>query len=542
MGGLSRKALQIRKLAEKEKLPALFLDSGSLLFQHAKLQAKRELAEKAQADGIAAAMQAMNCQAIGIGAHDLAGGIDFLKELQERHKTVWLSMNLVDPEKKQPLFTPHLITKVGGVKIALFGLTDDQGEPNGEGEKKGYTILPWQEVLPKALAKIGQKVDMTILLSSYSYQINKEIAETVGGLHLILGSGHAAPTTAPYKVDETLIAQTGTRGKYLGMMHINWTEAGQWTDKSFTRIKAEEDRLKRVEQQLTRMEKQKEKKALAKDKEYKKLLTEKKQLAQSIKTLKASRDASQEEEGLCKYTNRFIPLQTSLPEEPEVKQIVHRAIQKANAINQQRLAQTGLNDPTITLQDLVGSQKCQECHAAQTAIWQDSKHALAWTTLEKNNQQFNEDCLICHVTLPFYDPDKVKAANLLLMLPKTLKNVGCEACHGPAAAHSAGQGKVPVTIPDEKVCLQCHTSEHDDHFVFAEKAKRLGCSAKTQAQTQTQKQETKQEPTEEEKKEESEGKKDTLEKPIEAPEPEQATASESAEMPTITPHGKKEKK
>ena len=479
-------------------------------------------------------MQAMNCRATGIGAHDLAGGIDFLKELQERHKNVWLSMNLVDPEKKKPLFKPFLITEVGGLKIALLGLTDDQGEHDGEGVKKGYTILPWRDVLPKTLAEVGQKVDMTILLSSYSYQINKEIAETVDGLDMILASGHAAPTTDPYKVEETLIAQTGTRGKYLGMMRIDWTEAGQWTDKSFTRIQTEEDRLKRVELQLARMEKQNEKSALKKNKGYQQLSAEKKQLVRSIKSLKAGRDSAQEE-GLCKYTNRFVPLETSLPEDGEIKKIIDQTIQEANAINQKRLAQTGQNDPTITLQDLVGSQKCRECHAAQAVVWRDSKHALAWTTLEKNNQQFNEDCLICHVTLPFYDSDKVKAANLLLMLPKSLKNVGCETCHGPAAAHSAGQGKIPVARPDEKVCLQCHTAEHDDNFIFTEKVQRLGCSSSASAQKQETAQVQK--PEQEEKMEKEV--KDTPEEPSESSE---STASELTEMPTVTPHGKKEKK
>ena len=62
----------------------MFVDSGSLLFKHKKIQAKKELAEKAQADGLAAAMQAMNCQAVGIGAHDLAGGLSVLKDLQVR--------------------------------------------------------------------------------------------------------------------------------------------------------------------------------------------------------------------------------------------------------------------------------------------------------------------------------------------------------------------------------------------------------------------------------------------------------------------------
>ena len=508
----------------------MFVDSGSLLFQHTKIQAKREQAEKAKADGIAAAMQAMNCRAVGIGAHDLASGLSVLKELQARHKTVWLSMNLVDPEKKQPVFTPYLITKVGGLKIALFGLTDDQGGHNGEGAEKGYTILPWQDTLPKAVAEIGKKVDMTILLSSYSYQVNKEIAETVDGLHMILESGHAAPTTEPYKIKNTLIAQTGTRGKYLGMMRIEWNEAGQWTDISFNRIRTEEDRLKRVNQQLARLEKQKKKAALAKDKGYKNLSAEKKQLVNSIKALKKRRDSAPNDAGMCKYTNRFFPLETSLPEDPEVKKIIDQAIKKSNEINQKRLAQMGLNEPTITLQDIAGSQKCQECHAAQMTVWQDSRHAQAWTTLEKKNQQFNEDCVLCHVTLPFYDADKVKAHNLLLMLPKSLKNVGCEACHGPAAAHSAGQGKVPVARPDEKVCLGCHTSEHDDNFIFLEKVKLLGCSSPRQETTQGKKGE---------KKEET-GKKDKEEPP--QPTASELIAPEPVDPPTIIPHGKKVKK
>ena len=518
--------MQITKLVEQKKLPFLFVDSGSLLFKHKRIQAKKEQAEKAKAEGIAAAMQAMNCRAVGIGAHDLADGIDFLKELQEGHKDFWISMNLVDPEKKTPVFTPYIITQVGGLKLAVLGLTDDQGEHDSEGKKKGYTILPWQAVLPKTLGKVAEKVDMTILLSSYSYQINKEIAEAVNDLDIILESGHAGPTVEPYRIKDTLIAQTGTRGKYLGMMQIEWNETGQWTEKSFARIRTEENHLERVKQQMARMEKQTKKAALAKDKVYKKLSAEKKQLVRNIKALKKRRDSVSEKEGMCTYSNRFIPLYTSLPEDPQIKKIVHQAIQTANNINKKRIAKIGKNDPTISLQNIAGSEKCRDCHAAQMTVWQDSQHASAWETLKKKNQQFNDDCLICHVTLPFYDSDKVKAGNLLLMLPKSLKNIGCEACHGPAAAHSAGQGKVPVARPDEKVCLQCHTPEHDDHFVFSEKVKRLACSSKQMQQKEKKKEEVV------EKQKEQKSLKTT------APEP----AAPQAITPTITPHGKKIKK
>ena len=489
----------------------------------------------------------MNCRAVGIGAHDLAGGLDFLQELKERHNTTWLSMNLVDPEKKKPIFTPHLITEVGGLKIAVLGLTDDQGEHNEEG--KGYTILPWQDILPQTLAKVKKKVDMTLLLSSYSYQINKEIAETVDGLHMILESGHAAPAADPYTIENTLIAQTGTRGKYLGMMQIAWNKAGKWSEKSFTRIRTQEDRLGRVQRQLARLKQQKSKKGLTKDKEYKKLSTEAKQLVASIKALKKSRDSSPEDDDMCKYTNRFIPLATSLPEDPEVKKVIDQTIQKANEINKKRIQQAGLNQPTTTLQDVAGSQKCQECHTDQMKLWQGSKHAKAWGTLEKKNQQFNEDCLLCHVTLPFYDADKVKAGNFLLMMPKSLKNVGCEACHGPGAAHSAGKGKIPVARPDEKVCLQCHTPEHDDHFIFSEKAKKLKCSLvplaeevqevekkpaeKIAEEKEVQKAQTKLPVQGEKNQEDKEGKKENTKKDEEKKQESQSALTES-EKPELT--------
>ena len=371
----------------------MFVDSGSLLFQRKILPARKKLEEKVKANGIAAALQAMGCRAVGIGAHDLAGGLGLLKELQERHNTTWLSMNLVDPEQKKPIFTPHLITEVGGVKIALRGLTDDQrGHTNEEDDQdKGYIILPWQDLLPQTLAEVKKKVDMIILLSSYSYQVNKEIAETVDGLHMILGSGHAAPTADPYPVENTLIAQTGTRGKYLGMMRIEWNKTGKWSEQSFMRIRTQEDRLKRVQGQLTRLEQQKDKKALAKNTGYKELSTEAKQLIANIKALKKNRDSSPEDDSLCKYSNQFIPLNTSLPEDPDVKRIVDQTIKKANEINKKRITQAGLNQPVITLQDVAGSKKCQECHADQMQLWQDSRiifmgssrqrfniHALSW--------------------------------------------------------------------------------------------------------------------------------------------------------------------
>jgi hypothetical protein len=65
-GGMSRKAAQIKQIAEAEKLPYLFLDSGALLFKQTRLPKGEEEQAKIAAQGIIEAMQAMDCRATGI--------------------------------------------------------------------------------------------------------------------------------------------------------------------------------------------------------------------------------------------------------------------------------------------------------------------------------------------------------------------------------------------------------------------------------------------------------------------------------------------
>jgi 2',3'-cyclic-nucleotide 2'-phosphodiesterase (5'-nucleotidase family) len=396
----------------------LFLDSGSLLFKQKEFSPDKAPQVKTKAEGIAKAMRAMDCRAMGVSAYDLSCGVDLLKEIQENYKINWLSINLVDPETKKPIFTPYLIAEIDDMKVAVLGLTDERAEQSAEAKKRGYTILHWQEVLPEVVAKLAKQVDMTILLSNYPYQVNKEIAEKVTGIHLILASGHTASSPDPYKIENTLIAQTGTRGKYLGTMRIDWTAAKIWKETS------------RANQPKT--------------------------------------------EKMCGFKNRFIALESSSPQEPKVQEIISATVQEINLLNKKKV-NSSKNQPTATLQDLSGWQKCQECHQEQVAFWEKTQHADAWPTLKKKNQHFNEECLLCHVTLPYYDAAKVQAERLLLMLPKELKNVGCETCHGPGANHVSKREAIPVPHPDKKICKLCHTPEHDDNFVFADKVERIRC-------------------------------------------------------------------
>ena len=55
-----------------------------------------------------------------------------------------------------------------------------------------------------------------------------------------------------------------------------------------------------------------------------------------------------------------------------------------------------------------------------------------------------------------------------------LVNVQCEVCHGPGGEHAMkpARDNVRKAVP-EAVCLECHTPDHSDHFVYAEKLPRV---------------------------------------------------------------------
>jgi len=425
--------------------------------------------EAVTARGIAAAMQAMNCRAVGIAAQDLAGGINLLKEIQNKQKLNWLSMNLVDSTTKQTIFAPWVDTRISSINITILGVTDERANP---GKNTGYTILPWQDVLPEVVAKVEIRADMIILLSSYPDNINKEIARTVQGIDLILESAHGSSNQNPHKVEDTLLARVGARGKYVGMMRINWTDAGQWGQNFSEQIRVEQNRLDRISWQIGRMEKRAQKKDQKADERYQHLLATKELSIQKIEELKKTKELATGEP--CSFTNRFIGLKSTMPEDREIQAIVDQTTREVNRLNRNRMRNSRKQQHS-SMDTLAGWQKCQKCHPIQTAFWQTTDHSRALETLEEADQQFNEDCLLCHVTLPYYDAARVKSEKLLLQLPQSLKNVGCESCHGPAAAHSRQPESIRTVLPDEKTCKGCHTPDHDDNFIFADKLQQVGC-------------------------------------------------------------------
>lgn len=473
MGGLSRRAHIINKIKGELTKPVLVLDAGAMLFPNPSLAQSLYPAKTAQAEGLIEAMAQMGYDAFGLAPYDLSAGTAFLINQPAGRKLPWLSMNLTRAEGQPLLFEPYTIKQVGDMSAAILGLT---GALHGETPQQpaDYQLLGWEERLPSVLEQVKNQTDMVILLSSLTERENRQIAEKYPDIHLIIESGQSTSNKSPYLVNNTLITQIGSRGKYAGRLDIDWQDSRRWEQSVTDKIKPLRDRLDRTNWHIGRLVQRRGTDGVQEDQQYKQLRKEANELTAELAKYEA---INRENQGnLSTFEGSFIPLSVSLPEDKDIKEIVRKTQNAVNESGKSILAQTAASPAAQQpFANMAGWQACRACHPQQTEFWHQTGHTRAWQTLENANRQFNPECIICHVTLPTYDEKTVAGQNLLAGLMEEFKTIGCETCHGPAKDHSTRPEGNSLLRPTEQTCLTCHTPEHDDNFVFEEKLEKIRC-------------------------------------------------------------------
>jgi len=473
LGGLSKKAYELELLGKQSKAPLLLLDGGSLLFTQDNLSPNRAAQARITADGIVAAYNYMGFKAVGIATADLATGLEFLKEIRDRSKFAWLSANLVQADTRQPIFQEGIQLEVGKLKIAVLGLTEERADQFLD-KNAGAVILPWQEVLPGLVKRFSNKADLIILLSSYAQADNKKIAEQVPGINIILQAGPGARNLEPELAAGSLLLQVAPRGKQQGVCDVFWHASKVWQPDPTAELLAKEANVGRTRQQIVNFDRQEKASGyLSKNPAAKQayeflkgqLPDQEKKLAALRKNVESMKIGPREK---ARYGNRFIDLEKSRPDQPEVLAIVEKTKQQANLA-----ARPAAPGPAREQPSYAGWRACATCHQRQADNWEKSRHAGALGTLTAKGQGRNLDCIPCHVTsvLTGNEPEA-------LSLAADLQQVGCEACHGPGKQHIIDPAKWPLTRnPGEEICRRCHRPEHDDGFEFKSKLDRLGCPA-----------------------------------------------------------------
>lgn len=164
------------------------------------------------------------------------------------------------------------------------------------------------------------------------------------------------------------------------------------------------------------------------------------------------------------FAVKFLPLEATLPQAPDVAQIVQQYDQEVGQVNLAwaRAHPRACPQPAPGEASYIGTAACADCHAEAFDFYRTTKHAHAYATLAAVGKQYRVDCVKCHVT-GYEKPggacgvDRVEAR----------KDVGCEACHGPGSIHADDPSPDNIRrAPGREVCVGCHNPENSPHFDF----------------------------------------------------------------------------
>ncbi len=156
----------------------------------------------------------MGYEAVAIGVHDLAAGTKFLQEELKKRGITGLSCN-IEVNGKAP-FAPYRIFKVGGIRIAVMGVTS-QGRGKQPWQDLGITIKDPVKALHRLVPKVKKKADCLVLLSNLGLANDTWTSADMNDIDVIIGSGNGGGLARPLKREFTYILRTNAKGKTIGV-------------------------------------------------------------------------------------------------------------------------------------------------------------------------------------------------------------------------------------------------------------------------------------------------------------------------------------
>jgi hypothetical protein len=413
----------------------------------------------------------MGYDVVNVGEKDLMMGLRFLSETTQKAKFPFISANLIDKKTQKGIFAPYVIKEIGGIKIAILGLLDDQFNPTLQEADPSLIILD-PIAASKDLTK-GLRVhsDLIVVLSQLGESKDKKLARENPQIDLILGGGGEAQRAVVDRVNETPVYRLEPRGGYLG--RVDYTLVDTKKPIKFLISSERDDLEKRLERLITRSIQIKSEMARSgkqeemKLKELKFLESKQKELEKNLLVF--------ENKNYYKHTS--IPVQVSVEDDPKImKGMEHYRAESAKLYKPKvaSLPEKELSEKEMLVRIpkdslYVGAITCKKCHEANYRNWLKTKHAKASQTIVASPRYAQEECLICHST----GYGKIGEYATVDEIPFFLKGVQCESCHGPGRGHP-GKGKIErkVTLGG---CRNCHTKDQSPVFNYAAYLEKIGC-------------------------------------------------------------------
>jgi len=220
VGGSARIATLVKGIRDSAPGIVLLLDAGDAI--HGTI-----LSNFFNGEPVIDVMNAMGYDAMEIGNHEFNYGQGVLVERRDEANFPFLAANIVVTAtgKTPPFCQPYVIKEVMGKRIAIFGLiTPDTPVVTHPRNVIGLTFLDPIETAAKLVPKLRPKADLIIALTHIGYDMDRQLAEEVGGIHVIVGGHSHTKIEVPERVGNeggnAIIVQAWENSKVLGRLDL----------------------------------------------------------------------------------------------------------------------------------------------------------------------------------------------------------------------------------------------------------------------------------------------------------------------------------
>ncbi len=195
-------------------------------------------------------MNYLKFDAMTIGNHEFDWGMDTFKRLVVSSRVPYLSANIKDDRGRYlPGVKPYIIVARKNLKIAIIGLTTPEvlfiTKP---GHLKKVVVYRPEDILPRLIKKVRDEgANVIIVLSHLGLDADKELAQRVSGIHVIVGGHSHTALETPIVIGDTIIVQAGCNGLFLGVLKLRVDPATgiitrHTEEREFKEVLADEDR------------------------------------------------------------------------------------------------------------------------------------------------------------------------------------------------------------------------------------------------------------------------------------------------------------
>ncbi len=447
LGDIARTAKLIQESSTMSDV--LFIDAGSTLYPGLHPAGKSSEQEKLKAKTLTSILtNQLDVAAVGLGPYDFAYGGDVLIP------------RLAGNVSGLSNVSSHFVKSIGTHKVGILGATSKNFSA------KGATVAsPIESTKASVAALKAQKVELIVAVLHMPREEVADIVRAVPGIDVaIAGQNCPEPKDirdTAQKLNDTWILQPANRGQSVVKMQLSLEGKGPLVDAvgkhaADAKIESLTTLIDKLRIQIPEWQKSADADATfiaQKQQELSQMQEERKQLQESPLRKPAA--------GNRWFTFSQMRIKKSLACRPDIVEAKNNYAKAAGAANVLAGKDEKPATPEKGKASYVGMEACEDCHDEAVEFWKTTKHANAWATLEKDNKQFDFECIGCHVT----GWDKPGGSNI--GFNDELRNVQCENCHGPGSIHAEDSKPSSISLhPEESLCVGCHNAKHSDTFEF----------------------------------------------------------------------------